>query len=113
MPGFDGTGPRGQGPRTGGGFGRCRVDFNVGDRLDAPRGAGRGYLPWGGGCGRAWGGGRGPGRGQINARLPREDDLAMLRDQAAQLARELQAVNERLHQFENGRSAPAGETDKS
>ena len=23
MPGFDGTGPRGQGPMTGGGFGRC------------------------------------------------------------------------------------------
>jgi predicted Fe-Mo cluster-binding NifX family protein len=30
MPGHDGTGPQGQGPRTGGGFGRCR-----------PRGAGR------------------------------------------------------------------------
>ena len=26
MPGFDKTGPGGQGPRTGGGFGGCTVD---------------------------------------------------------------------------------------
>ncbi|MEW6337289.1 MAG: DUF5320 domain-containing protein [Acidobacteriota bacterium] len=53
MPGFDGTGPRGQGPRTGGGVGRC-----------APRpeeagvvfGVGRGGVPRGGGVGRCRGG---------------------------------------------------------
>ena len=60
MPGFDGTGPMGFGPRTGGGFGYCSPGAGIGRRR-APniRGAGRGGLPWGGGRGRAWGGGRG------------------------------------------------------
>jgi hypothetical protein len=47
MPGFDGTGPRGQGLMTGGGFGFCSVPF-------ASRG---GWLPRGG----AFGAGRGRG----------------------------------------------------
>ena len=61
MPGFDGTGPLGLGPRTGGGFGFCPPG--------PPRfgwwgaypvfGVGRGGIPWGGGRGRAFGGGRG------------------------------------------------------
>jgi len=54
MPGFDGTGPRGQGPRTGGGWGRCAP---LPDETGVPRGMGRGGLPWGGGRGRCWGGG--------------------------------------------------------
>jgi hypothetical protein len=67
MPGFDGTGPRGQGPRTGGGWGRCAPLPN---ETWAPRGVGRGGLPWGGGRGRCWGGGArgGWGRGQGFAR---------------------------------------------
>lgn len=55
MPGFDRTGPRGQGPRTGGGRGYCGPDPNPGAPL---RGVGRGGVPWGGGRGRCWGGGR-------------------------------------------------------
>jgi hypothetical protein len=54
MPGSDGTGPRGQGPRTGGGWGRC---VPLPDEPDVVRGVGRGGLPWGGGRGRCWGGG--------------------------------------------------------
>jgi len=46
MPGFDGTGPRGQGPMTGGARGFCAVPFH-----------GR-YLPYGG---RFFGRGRGRG----------------------------------------------------
>jgi hypothetical protein len=80
MPGFDGTGPRGQGPMTGGGRGFCAMphqpygSFGYGFR--APNlpgqgmpygspafGAGRGGLPWGGGRGRVFGGGRGFRRG--------------------------------------------------
>jgi hypothetical protein len=82
MPGFDGTGPAGQGPMTGGGRGFCAMPYRgyrrYGDGLRAPYdpasggssfsgcpllgpmfGAGRGGLPWGGGRGRIFGGGRG------------------------------------------------------
>lgn len=61
MPGFDQTGPRGEGPRTGGGCGNCPVDdTNFGNRMAAPRfGVGRGGLPRGGGRGWCFGGRRG------------------------------------------------------
>jgi hypothetical protein len=81
MPGFDGTGPRGMGPMTGGGRGFCAVPYRgyeaYGYGFQAPEypptgmypffgrptygpifGAGRGGLPWGGGRGRVFGGGR-------------------------------------------------------
>lgn len=62
MPGFDGTGPMGQGPRTGGGFGYCSPGSGPAAGTGwVGRGAGRGGAPWGGGRGRAWGGGRGWG----------------------------------------------------
>lgn len=82
MPGFDGTGPMGKGPMTGGRRGRCgrRSDKDQqtdteqaktetpGDEtpvLDSetggkPRGSGRG-RGFGGGSGRGFGGGRGRG----------------------------------------------------
>jgi hypothetical protein len=61
MPGFDGTGPLGRGPMTGGARGFCarpapRDDVGLG------WGAGHGYGP-GAGYGRARGYGRGVGRG--------------------------------------------------
>jgi hypothetical protein len=78
MPGFDGTGPMGQGPMTGGGRGFCSVPYRgyspYGYGMRQPYayppappypiygpvfGAGRGGLPWGGGRGRVFGGGRG------------------------------------------------------
>jgi hypothetical protein len=75
MPGFDGTGPLGQGPMTGGGRGFCAMPYRgygpsgYGFRRHFPFyrrrsygpvfGAGRGGLPWGGGRGRVFGGGRG------------------------------------------------------
>jgi hypothetical protein len=57
MPGFDQTGPLGEGPMTGGGFGRC-VAGDVPADVQR-RGLGRGGAPFGGGRGR----GRGFGRG--------------------------------------------------
>ncbi len=63
MPGFNATGPMGQGPRTGRGLGRC-----AGGPVDNTTpwgiawGAGWGRGPCGGG--RAWGRGRGGGRGR-------------------------------------------------
>lgn len=62
MPGWDQTGPRGQGPRTGRGLGICPPADVPGD-VAPVYGAGRGGLPWGGGRGRCFGGGRGMGRG--------------------------------------------------
>ena len=74
MPGFDGTGPRGAGPMTGGARGFCQPERGPAPHggnssserysccpcpFDVPRGVGRGGLPRGGGRGRAFGGGRG------------------------------------------------------
>lgn len=76
MPGFDGTGPLGMGPMTGGGRGFCAMPnmgydsygygmrppyspFNRRSFYGSAFGAGRGDLPWGGGRGRCFGGGRG------------------------------------------------------
>lgn len=62
MPGFDGTGPRGLGSRTGWGLGFCPPGTGSGRPYGwFGRGVGRGGFPWGGGRGRAWGGGRGWG----------------------------------------------------
>lgn len=51
MPGFDGTGPMGRGPMTGGGRGYCAI----------PMDSGAGELP-----NRGFYGGRGAGRGRRN-----------------------------------------------
>ena len=75
MPGFDGTGPMGKGPKTGGGRGFCspgKGRFSYGGYFcggypyggypydfSARSGVGRGGFPRGGGRGRAFGGGRG------------------------------------------------------
>ena len=61
MPGYDGTGPRGMGSRTGGGFGFCPPAQGV-QPVYGMRGLGRGGLPRGGGRGFGFGGGRGFGR---------------------------------------------------
>ncbi|MBU2502105.1 DUF5320 domain-containing protein [bacterium] len=81
MPGENGRGPLGQGPRTGRGLGRCGVpqrDDQPVNETPAPdgqgqgrgfgRGLGRGFgrgagLGAGGGRGRGFGPGRGWGRG--------------------------------------------------
>ncbi len=56
MAGFDGTGPRGKGPGTGGQRGRCRQDAGNTGGDTGQRGAGRGR--------RGGSGGRGVGRGR-------------------------------------------------
>lgn len=46
MPRFDRTGPLGQGPRTGRGFGPCGLGLGWRKRFGAGRGMGR-YFDWG------------------------------------------------------------------
>lgn len=83
MPGFDGTGPAGRGPMTGGAQGWCnpygaryagygpyrppyptpvRPPYAYGFGRRPRWGLGRGF--WGRGRGLAWGRGRSPGRGR-------------------------------------------------
>jgi len=86
MPGFDGTGPRGMGPMTGGGRGYCR--------------------PWGSRAGQAPGWGRGRGRGGYGYGYPgqwvapdfasREDEMDYLRSEAEALKRTLDSLEARI-----------------
>jgi len=110
MPGFDGTGPMGQGSMTGGGRGYCAVNLST---TGARRGAGRGFFASGGGRGhrncfyatglpgwmraqkgmQAFGGG---GRD-----LSKEDELSVLKGQADYLKAELEAVQTRVQDLES------------
>ncbi|MDD3531791.1 MAG: DUF5320 domain-containing protein [Candidatus Shapirobacteria bacterium] len=45
MPGFDGTGPKGLGPKTGRGFGPCGLGLGWRKRFGTGRGLGR-YFNW-------------------------------------------------------------------
>jgi hypothetical protein len=103
MPGFDRTGPMGQGPGTGGGFGYCGAGAGAG-RFGGFRFAG-GY-----GCGRqsrrAFGGefeyGRHPGfrsEGYYPGVYPpvsRKEERDDLMDQIAKLKADLEAMEDRL-----------------
>ncbi|HMM39487.1 MAG TPA: DUF5320 domain-containing protein [Desulfovibrio sp.] len=105
MPNQDRTGPLGQGPMTGGGFGRCGAAREAGNDVDQP-GSGRGFGQ-GQGLGQGQGRGRrcaagtgqaraGQGRGFFgfgrNPRTvePEQDRLAALENEIAELKRQLQ-----------------------
>ena len=109
MPGFDGTGPRGQGPMTGRGMGYGRSQ--EGDVVDpGGRGFGMGRgRGWGRGLGRRLGLGRGRGRGWGLGRVwsgedvdagPTDDELEGLRAESSRLKAELDVVERRLSSFE-------------
>lgn len=103
MPANDKTGPRGQGPLTGRGFGPCGAN-----ETDRPiRSAGRGGYARGGGRGRAFGGGRQRGRGwgRDNSFEPEtaaasgrnmDQEIAGLKEQNRQMQEQLAQMNERL-----------------
>lgn len=102
MPGFDGTGPRGEGPMTGGGRGNCNPNYK-GTRSGGFYGAGRGGMPWGGGRGRAWGGGRGYGWNAFARQPGAWDERAYLTDQLAALEGEIQEIKRRLGELDEGK----------
>jgi hypothetical protein len=120
MPGRDRTGPMGQGPFSGRGFGDCEGYDKFGDASQIPRrgfgmgwGGGRGYG-WGGGRGYGWGGGRRRGfrfsapmaRGSLPYYEPlvptydQETEAKLLREQATRLKDALDQIEKRLEDFE-------------
>ncbi|MCD6367449.1 MAG: DUF5320 domain-containing protein [Candidatus Aenigmarchaeota archaeon] len=97
MPGGDGTGPMGMGPRTGRGLGYCSGYNSPGYTKGFPMGAGfgRGFR------GRRWFGfGRFWPRitSVINpfSRLSRDDEVKILEDEKRALEEEIRAIKEEL-----------------
>ena len=80
MPGFDGTGPNGMGPMTGGGRGFC-----------GPRAAGATRRPYGT---RRW-----SGYGGYRPAPTREQELELLKDEARSLRRTLEDMNARIEEL--------------
>ncbi|MBW1980726.1 MAG: DUF5320 domain-containing protein [Deltaproteobacteria bacterium] len=125
MPGLDRTGPAGMGPMTGWGRGLCnpRGAYRFFGGPGRGRGLGRGWgmgrgLGLGRGRGRGWGYGywargffpwwdRGPIApwGAYQAPYSREDEMVMLKEQAAALKEELDAIEERLGSLETEQSS--------
>ena len=74
MPDLNGTGPRGRGPRTGRGIGKCQEptkkaeEKNETEKKEAVYGLGRGGRPYGGGRGRRGGDGNRRGFGRNRGR---------------------------------------------
>jgi hypothetical protein len=96
MPGFDRTGPLGQGSMTGRGMGPCGSGYARG----VGRGAGRGF---GRGMGRGFGRAAGfaPAWGSSYGYQPtRDQEIADLRAEKEAITEELKQLNERLKELE-------------
>lgn len=107
MPGFDATGPRGQGSMTGWGRGRCQGDAAQTTPVAYGRGrGGRGYrrgFGFGAG-GRGFGpggqfGGRGRGFGAAPVAMP-TTDIEALKIEAQACAQNLERINARIAALE-------------
>jgi hypothetical protein len=110
MPAFDGTGPQGMGPKTGGGRGFCPPGASMyasGYINPIIRGAGRGGIPWGGGRGRAFGGGRGRWSCRTIAFDAQQfytapnavQTIEFLKNQASRLEGELAAIQKQMEEL--------------
>ncbi len=127
MPGFDGTGPRGEGASTGGGRGYC-----VGYPARIPR---RRFVPVGTqediysrGFGRGFGRGQGLGRGfrRFGAVQPyaygspygnaygspaisAEDEARVLKEESRAMQDEIAAINQRIKELESNAASEGNE----
>jgi hypothetical protein len=112
MPFGDGTGPSGQGPRTGRGSGYCADSGRPGYLNPAPRRA-FGFRRGGFGFGRGWSRGWGcPGWGypgyQSAPLTPNQekkillDEKKALGEEAKALKQELEEIKERIQELEKG-----------
>ena len=103
MPGFDGTGPMGQGPMTGRGLGRCTgFAGGVGLRRGFGFGMGRGF---GRGLGRRFGMGRFWGAGYAYAPVAPapvtpEEEKSVLTNQISALENQLEYLKKKLNEIE-------------
>ncbi len=122
MPGFDGTGPQGRGPMTGGGRGFCAVPFD-GFRSFSGRFLGRGWNRGGGrgfgrGFGRRWsaypyvyGGPYYPapyGAYPYEPELTPQQEADMLRAEAKAMQEEINAINQRVKDLESKATSKGG-----
>ncbi len=104
MPAQDGTGPSGQGPLTGGGFGPCGTPNNQPLRSNFPYG--RRFLRRGGGR-RAFGRGQGRGlgffaaRGFVDNAPTKEDEVSYLKSQASRLETALKDIQNQINSLED------------
>jgi len=108
MPGYDRTGPNGQGPITGRGLGPCGAEdssyrrgrpmgrgFGYGRRGEFPGGrgefpGGRGEFPGGRGeFGRGFPGGRGFGRGFRGNYIPTQENIESLSERIRKIEEDL------------------------
>jgi len=115
MPAFDGTGPMGQGPRTGWGMGYCPPGPPVYTRPPQYYGGwGRGRGGYGRGMGYGRGYGRGFGRGRSWGWAPPfpggypypydltpEEEISTLKDQSGLLQKELERINQRIDELQS------------
>jgi hypothetical protein len=110
MPRFDRTGPMGQGPRTGGGFGYCGSNAGA-ESFGGFRsigGFGRGRRNW-----RAYGGGFGyggrprfGGEGYypgVYPRVSRKEERDYLMDHIANLKADIEIMEDRLAALDSGK----------
>jgi len=87
MPGFDGTGPRGLGPMTGGGRGFCALPLSAAWPTYIGRGAYHPYVaPW---------------AVPFAPQMTREQELNFLKDQAEGMKEELEQIERRIQQLES------------
>ncbi len=112
MPGFNGTGPQGMGPRTGGGRGFCTPETDNNYNTGTYRGIGRRGVPWGGGRGRSRSGSKDRGLyrnagnkaytaspyGVYNSNPGQntQQELDFLKNQADAIEQELAQINKRI-----------------
>lgn len=114
MPGFDGTGPKGQGPMTGGGRGYCAIPVSINrpmypGRRFFGRGGGRGQRNWYHATGLtgwqraslgypAFAGGLYP-IDKVN--LSGKEEMEMLKEQAKFLEERLQDIKQHISTLES------------
>lgn len=93
MPGFDGTGPRGIGPMTGGGRGLCAMPLP----RTWPRYVGRAAYPT---YGVPWG------------QMPPEQELDLLKNQTQALREQLEQIETRMKELEASRAKSAARSEQ-
>ncbi|MDO8885622.1 DUF5320 domain-containing protein [Candidatus Oleimmundimicrobium sp.] len=106
MPGFNGTGPRGEGPMTGGRRGNCSPSYGA-DYPSRPRGGfapgGRGYRNMYYATGQpGWARfGYSPGRGQGAGAVSQEPgtEKELLKEEASLLKERLDVIEKRLNEI--------------